>query len=170
MTSWLFPANAGPWDGFGSWVAGDGHPSNGCMQADSSFINNLTHFVTMAIGDPYSAWFKVVVVSETGLTYIRGRMDILEENGVSYLGQAWSGNIPITAPGDTGWRKITGAIETAGDTLGALITYEFNEEVTELTVELYFDTIYIGETDPNAESLTFELIHSAGGIPGLIKI
>ncbi len=67
---------------------------------------------------------------------------------------------------DTGWLLISGTI-SAGGTVTAVKVVSITSSI--LTVTMYVDSVYVGAAAP-VPTTGFELIQSAGGIPGAVKV
>lgn len=160
--------------GGGAWTGATGFPAAGCAAFDlsslSNGLGNNTDTQVVAAGDSFYFYWRVI----NGETFPDGT-DVI---GMSLLFDDGGGGSPFTSleitgaeinTSDTGWQLATVVIPPSFE--GYTLVDVFCDFATlfDVGAMAYIDTILM-DADPPTTGLTFELTHSAGGIPGAVLI
>jgi hypothetical protein len=157
VAQWLFTSNRQGWGASDDvWTDEQGRPL-GCVMGSQS-ISGLSTSVTP--DSPCSFWAKIVwdevippespIDIDVSLTSNGDLVDISATRTISAV------------PYDSGWFKVfgnaagTGTVTDLGTNVGA--------SMPDWPGIVYFDSIYVAETEPGG----YDLTHSAGGVPGAV--
>ena len=169
MSSYTFDFSAESWSTVEfAWNGANGSPFPGCMFADGSVtpfdyveseLTGLSFPVTL--GDNIS-WRVRLTGSLDGA--VSGVSLVVTTNIGNSFAFKTAGDITFT-DSDTGWFLVTGTIAASG-TVQIIEARIGDPSMADNLTGAYFDSVFVTDTPTGM----FELIQSAGGIPGAIMV